>query len=223
MFKANSIWRLTKRSGGVRFVVLGILLFCLPTVRAQWDSDPANLTVYGWPAGNSSSMRSDNLGGAFFFLASGPLHYYVGHVNADGFQTMASSGDWDHLQTFDPSNSSSWHLTLVPSEPPGTVIAMGFRIQDMFIPVGLEFVKYDTVGLTGFGRVMVADSNYRPDFYSVDFGGFNCIRSDGNGGLHVVITNWEHQDFYYNHLSSTGTWRYDWPGYMISHRGGGAH
>ncbi|MBI5059471.1 T9SS type A sorting domain-containing protein [candidate division KSB1 bacterium] len=179
---------------------------------AQWRSDPAAHIFYEWPAGVNLDFCTDGLGGAFFTFAIGPGDYYVGHINADGYQTMSTFGLYEHLQEFEPFPHWNWSVKLVPSLP-GTVIAIGDRENGDFTYDGIAVVKYDTVGVAGFGRIMVTDT-------TLHFDGAERV-SDQQGGVHLTGRSGDLQDYFYNHLSNSGIWRYNWPGYHISHRGGG--
>ena len=211
--------RLQRWTGGVRFLVLGLaLLTGLQLTHAQWDSDAQNPT-YHWDYMRSSAIATDRLGGAFFAMSpGGSTTQYVGHVNADGFFTFPLDDPYPGMVPADLAGygASNEGLTLIASEPPGTVIGLSPRIQQS-PPVyeGPVFVKFDTMGLTGFGRVTVSDNIHYLIFGNPEDRGYIQAESDGHGGLHVLFSTQFTVPFYYNHLEEDGDWTHPLPGIAV--------
>ncbi len=200
--------------------VIGLLcLFAVHCAEAQWDSDPSDPT-YHWGDLREGNICTDGFGGAFFTVGEWDgLRQRVGHVNADGsFTFQGSAPPYENLLFADLSGygSTTAGLTLIPSEPPGTMIAIDWRFTENAVYAGSIFCKFDTSGLTGFQRITVNDtvhgflfaSNDRPE------GGMDAV-SDGQGGVHFVLYTEMSVPFFYNHLRSNGTLTYPWPGLEV--------
>jgi hypothetical protein len=223
----------SRRPGFALFcAVLGLILLLTTTSYAQWYENPQAPT-YNWPGYGmgDATMCTDGCGGAFFAVAVNFSYTVaIGHVNGAGELTYHG---WllDGLLPVDSSGfgeqSGGLGMTLVPSEPPGTVIGLSLRFHDdnegNFVCVGMVIDKFDTLGLTGFGSVAIADPNHlfrpRPGLSEFTYSGNLDAHSDGHSGLHVVVDSvLGFPPSYYNHLRADGTWRYPWPGLLVAPR-----
>jgi len=214
--KANIVFNFLKR------VAFAILAFGVGAVLAAWDIDPQNPTFH-WGDLREGNIVSDGLGGAFFCFGSYSFSPWqrVGHINADGDCTFeGTTPPWEGLLLADEPGFGSTldGLTLIPSEPAGTVIACDRRYDQNGQFIGTAFFKFDTLGFTGFERVIVSDTSVRPyQGFEGQPGGTISAISDGQGGVHIgLISNQVNPTFfYYNHLWSDGTFTYDWPGLFV--------
>lgn len=229
---------------GFALLLLGINVAGL----SQWSDDPQghvrhSCGIYRTTAGNSS-LCSDGLGGVFMATGFSTLgwadaaRFWLVHVNANGYLTLQGDECPEMIRVDEPNYGTNYQIgkvRLVPSEPPGSVIVLTERylLDDLFDPtyVGLVAVKFDTLGLTGFGRVVLstdtalhtASRGYEGLW---DFEGPWEVQSDLQGGVHLVIRR-TGGGRYYNHLSSTGELRYPLPGirmrgmYLHSDKAGG--
>jgi len=223
-----SVFNLLKRVG-FALLLLGINAAGI----SQWSDNPQghirhSCGIYRVPAG-ISSICSDGLGGVFVttgFSTSGwadERRYWLVHVNADGYLSLQGNECPDMIRVDEPNYGTDFQtgiVRLIPSEPLGTVIVLTERylLDDFINPtfVGLVAVKYDSLGLSGFGRVQFsADTTLRLARRGYeglwDLAGGWEGQSDLLGGVHLVMRHMA-GGRYYNHLSSTGELRYQLPG-----------
>ncbi|MBU0691993.1 T9SS type A sorting domain-containing protein [bacterium] len=199
----------------VRAPTVFLLLFAVLQGYAAWDTDPQNPT-YHWGDLREGHMVTDGFGGAFFCVGSYafPSWQRVGHINADGEFTFAGTPpEWPGLLLATESDygTHGTGLRMVASEPPGTVIACDRRIRMDGTIAGNFFTKFDTLGFTGFERIVFDDPDYRL------IGG---VESDGQGGIHFILMQTIEPPWpqFYNHLSASGELSHDWPGLPLSGR-----
>jgi hypothetical protein len=192
---------------------------------AQWSNDPyAHIGHFGNFNWDDTGVCSDGLGGVFCALNLNGGIDWITHVDADGYLTLDNAVypgilpmDSIHFGDTGPG------ATLIPSEPPGTVIVLSIRdsINDLqeIEYLGMVISKFDTSGRTGFGRIFIpSDTNmYFADRGTeglTDFQGGYAGTSDHHGGVHLVF----HVNAIgrvYNHLNSVGIWRYPLPGVLM--------
>ena len=212
-----------------KYLILFVLLLSSAAF-GQWSSDPQNHVRYQCGDCNMVerySICSDSLGGVFFATAFSycSSSFWIFHLNADGYPTLQGTECPNSIRVdsaqYQAGYRFGWEIRLIPSEPPGTVIVLcGRFLRDSDTNptyLGMTIVKFDTLGLTGFGRVFIpADTDL---FFGVrgyeglwDYQGQYEGASDLQGGVHLIITNWTTSSRYYNHLSAEGNLTYLFPG-----------
>ncbi|MBU0509571.1 T9SS type A sorting domain-containing protein [bacterium] len=227
----------SERSWMVKLLVLFASVVILSaSVGAQWSDDPQGhirhaCGPYSVLSANSSIV-SDGIGGAFFTTGFSTASWHdesrlwIVHVNADGYLTLEGDECPDMLRVDSMQYGSSRIVAgarLVKSEPEGTVIVLleRYLLDDFSQPTydGVVVAKFDTLSLSGFGRVLISDTTIhligRGYEGLWDFQGPYGGHSDLRGGLHMSFQNLTTGERYYNHLSAEGTLRYPLPGVSL--------
>jgi hypothetical protein len=222
-------------------VLLFILLFS--QAQAQWSSDPQGHVLYSCgiyqvSSGSNTSLCSDGLGGIFYTTGfttgtwADLRRLWVFHLNANGYPTLQGTECPNMIRvdsTIYGMGFSGFAARLIPSEPPGSVIVLFPRYAlDSFLNptcLGMVIAKFDTIGLTGFGRIFIpADTTLifggRGYEGLWDYEGSEGGIGDLHGGVHLIF--WRASvGYFYNHLSADGTFRYQLPGVVM--RGDNLH